>query len=184
MTSRRNLGPALALGGGAVALIAAIAGLLIVGGPGDARNRRLDEMTDERVQASLDALQCAFNGSGATPASIDDALNTRGWRTSPNDPESCRDWRSDTITTSADGAPPKRSGEISYTRLSASSIRICAFYQGTAQARPCESCYTDKTYDAYFAARPAGSHCYDIDLVQQPVVNYWRRSGDNFRIVS
>ena len=169
MTRQRNLGPVLALAGAGIALAAAIAGFFVVGGPGDARARRLDEITNERVGAALDSIQCAFNGSGEAPASIGDSLRARGWRFQPDDDTDCAQWNGEEVASAARDVAPTHSGDITYTRLANDRIRICAFFQLPADAKPCSSCYQGQTYDAYFAARPTGAHCYDIGLVRQPV---------------
>ena len=49
----RNLGPVLALTGAGIAVVAVIAGFIAVGGPGDARERRLDGITMNRISAAL-----------------------------------------------------------------------------------------------------------------------------------
>lgn len=72
MTSKHNLGPVIALTGAGIAVAAVIAGFILVGGPGDARERRLDDMTMQRISSVTQTAQCVFNVTGAAPVSIEE----------------------------------------------------------------------------------------------------------------
>jgi hypothetical protein len=181
MTARRDLGPILALTGAGIALAAVIAGFIVTGGPGDARDRRLDEMTEHNLTAVLSVVQCAFNGSGVAPASFDSALRTYGWTSEPAKSSICTHWRGSDLTV-PNGGNPARPGEMTYDAISPTRIRVCAFYQRSSEARECNGCYKDSSYDSVFAARSAGLNCYDIDMIAQPTLDMSPALEGGFRI--
>ncbi len=71
MTSKRDLGPILAAAGGVVVLGAIVAGFVVVGGPGDARALRFDDMRLSHMQQMASAAQCAFAFTGAIPPTVE-----------------------------------------------------------------------------------------------------------------
>src|SRR5690606_13319608 len=74
MTSKRDLGPALGVTGAIVAAAAVIAGFIVVGGPGDARAERFDEMTMQRMRTITEAARCVMTVSGSAPATRADLV--------------------------------------------------------------------------------------------------------------
>lgn len=176
MTQKRDLGPLLALAGGAIAIAAVIAGFVVVGGPGDTRDRRLDERTKSAVGIAFNIVQCAFNGSGAAPATIDAAMRSEGWTSKPENRTSCATLELEEQHIVSSGHP-SRSDQVSYEALSPTRVRICAFFKRPDEGRDCPGCYVGDSYDGLFAARSAGLHCYEIEMVAQPVVG---RSGVYF----
>lgn len=163
MTRQRNLGPVLALAGGGIALAAAIAGFVVVGGPGDARARRMDEMTFNRVQNVLQAVQCAFDATGAAPASVEEAHKAARLNKDMNRYETC-DFGMSPETTSS-GRQPSNPGDLTYDAVSPAQISICANYRAKSDPRVQEAvAYGTPTYSQMDEPHAAGIHCYDVTL--------------------
>lgn len=177
MTSKRSpqgreWGMPLALTGLGLVVAAVIAGFIAVGGPGDARDRRLDEMTMGRIHDVLNISQCAFNGTGTTPASIDEARQTQGWLNRGNTPGACSlNTRPDQVPVST-GASPARQGDVTYERKSTDQIRICGNFRRPSNPHDnfCNGiCVRDSPYAELLEPRPkAGVHCFDIKVVTPP----------------
>jgi hypothetical protein len=163
MTRRRDLGPALAIAGAAIALASTIAGFVLVGGPGDTRDRRLDEMTMTELHEVAATARCAFVLEGKTFASMDEMRIAIGRLTnaSPNGRVDCEMYAIDTVVSATE-----------YSRISDDRIRLCATFRRPTQNSPPDQ--IDPTLRGaqwgYFPelaeARPAGRHCYDIQLVR------------------
>jgi hypothetical protein len=174
MTRRRDLGMPLALAGLGIVVVAVIVGIIAVGGPGDARDRRLDELTMGRIHDVLNISQCAFNGAGAAPASIDQARETQGWLNRGNTPGPCSLGTQRDQVPVSNGASPASPGDVTYERLSADQIRICGNFR--RPSRPNDNfcngvCVRDPPYAAFYELRPnAGVHCFDIKL-ETPLSN-------------
>ncbi len=159
MTSKRDLGPILAIAGAVVAIIAVIAGFVVIGGPGDARERRLDEMTMQRVYTAAKMAHCAFILDGAAPAEISDARAkiAEAARANPNQ-TACGFF---TLDSDMPGA--------AYSRLDESHIRVCGDFRrpydpGSNDAiERLNSSYAE--FPELLAPRPAGQHCYNIQMV-------------------
>src|SRR5690349_21276273 len=114
MTSKRNLGPVLAIAGAVIAIVAVIAGFILIGGPGDARERRLDEMTMNRITGAISTVQCAYNATGFVPTSIDAARKTPALPVTPNQPSSlCGERAADSNVKAGDR--PSAPGEVTYS---------------------------------------------------------------------
>ena len=175
MTSRRNLGPILALGGGALAVAAIVAGFLLVGGPGDARDRRLDEMTEDRIADAVRMAQCAYYISGTAPAALENARaaaddsSLRGLQIVCNryNEVSGRD-RARTA------AQPESPGDVTYQALGGASIRVCGSFRRAYSAAKNERQSSGRgdvlaLFPALLEDRPApGVHCYDLELRSPP----------------
>ena len=73
MTSKPDLGLIVAVVSGIVIIAAIIAGLVAVGGPGDARERRLDDLHYQAIGEVATAAQCVYAETGVLPASIEEA---------------------------------------------------------------------------------------------------------------
>ncbi|HEV7693515.1 MAG TPA: hypothetical protein VGO52_21960 [Hyphomonadaceae bacterium] len=159
MTSKRDLGPPLALAGLAVVVVAVIAGFIAVGGPGDARDRRLDEMTTTHLHDVANAAQCAFSFKGTAPGDMSEIRNAlaEAIKASPNR-TACDAFTLETPLSGAD-----------YTRIADNRIRLCADFRrpydpdGTGTNRYLAS--RSGVFPELLAARPAGHHCYEILLV-------------------
>jgi len=163
MTRNRDLGPPLAIAGAAIAIVAVIAGFIVIGGPGDARDRRLDEMTMTELHEVAATARCAFVLEGKTFASIDEMRIAIGRLTnpSPNARVDCEMYAIDNVISATE-----------YSRISDNRIRLCATFRRPTQKSPPDQ--IDPTPRVaqwgYFVelaeARPAGRRCYDIQLVR------------------
>lgn len=170
MTSKRNLGPILAIAGGAIAIAAVITGFILIGGPGDARDRRLDEMTMGRVTDVLNIAQCAFNEIGSAPASIDDARKVQRKPDDRNDAPTCAYNSAPKDIPVSAGTNPPNPGDVSYAAVSTQHIKICAKFRRPTDQKTCNGiCYGGPhgaAYPQFMEARPAGVHCYDVELAK------------------
>lgn len=168
MISKRNLGPVLALTGAGIAVAAVIAGFILVGGPGDARDRRLDNATMNRVHDVVYVAQCAFNVSGSAPASIEDAhaiIQPPTPVTPVPDPCGGGAPIHQQIKT---GDQPAAPGDVVYRAVDATHIRVCGNFRRDLPEYERDDFYRPN-YGAYpqlRAPRPAGVHCYDIELIK------------------
>jgi hypothetical protein len=163
MTSNRNLGPILALAGAAVVAGAVIAGFLVVGGPGDARNARLDDLTMEEVKQVAHYARCAFTLRGRVAASMQEIRSAIEERTRQYPEGACRQM----------GSEIGRNRPVEYERIDDTHIRLCADFR--APSRPNErSVYV---YDRYSGAFPeidaprdeAGRHCFEVEMVPMKI---------------
>lgn len=168
MTRRLDLGPMLAIAAAAIAGVAIIAGFIIVGGPGNARDQRLDDIVKWRVSTVVGVAQCAFDSSALAPLSFDAAKRTRP---APNQPgvgaSTCGEAALvDLNFRVAEGDRPAL-GEISYSAQSPNHVRICAHYRTASDLRTPEAVgYGQPSYPQLSERHPAGIHCYEIDLVK------------------
>lgn len=176
MTSRRNptqrnLGPVIALTGAGIAIAAVIAGFIAVGGPGDARERRLDGMTMTRISQTLSVVQCAFNATGAVPATLQDAAKTREAEPSSNPdpnyaPSMCGEHTPspDRVTT---GDQPATVGDVTYRPTGGNGISLCGnFRRAYKSDEPRDGYYPfDGAYPQLNEARAAGIHCFEVELI-------------------
>jgi hypothetical protein len=165
MTAKRNLGPVLALTGGGIAIAAVIAGFMITGGPGDARDRRLDELTRGRVTTVLNLAQCAFDEAGAAPAQLVDVEGIRVQNPDGGWPTCALGESSEQIAGLADpnvSAP----GAVTYEMSSTSHIRICANFRRPSPPSGKVECFESLGYSEFEKPHPAGAHCFDIELVK------------------
>ncbi|HEY7800966.1 MAG TPA: hypothetical protein VIA80_19515 [Hyphomonadaceae bacterium] len=159
MTSKRDLGPILAIVGGVIVLAAVIAGFIVIGGPGDARDQRLDAQTTARLDQVAAMAQCAFALKGQTPkdlaemrAAIRDAL-----KANPDIP-ACNRYTLDSDFPGAD-----------YTRIADDRIRLCGEFRRSFDPDQQSAFDRMQRYERFpelLAARPSGKHCYDIQLVK------------------
>lgn len=160
MTSKPDLGVILAAAGGALALGAVIAGFVIVGGPGDARAERFDDIVAQEMQQTAAAAQCAYWLSGKAPASVTQIEAVIQDKRAEADKLNCLS------TTLQDNG----STRVVYSAVDNDHIRLCGDFR-RASSRP------DKSLDYWWSdqfpelrrARPqAGSHCFDIQLQPAP----------------
>ncbi len=168
MTSKRSLGPILAMAGAAIVGAAVVAGFIAIGGPGDARDRRLDEMMIGKMTDVANIAQCAFNATGVVSASIEDAAKTRGWLDPDVAPELCSFGTTTEHRTVSSGAEPGAAGDVSYAALPPNRIKVCGNFRrpSTATDTECRGiCYGRRSYPELLEPRlTAGQHCYEIQL--------------------
>lgn len=168
MTSKRNLGPVLALTGAGVAVAAVIAGFIAVGGPGDARERRLDDLAMNRVAQAIGIAQCAFNATGAAPASMEEARKVRSASPNPGDPAPfCGgDQQPNDRITAAD--QPAMPGDVTYRAADATHVHVCSNFRRAVTGRAATENHIPlgDVYPQLRGSHPAGIHCFDIELVK------------------
>ena len=171
MTSKRDLGPILAIAGAAIAIIAVIAGFIIIGGPGDARDRRLDDMTTSRLMDIFNVVQCAYNGTGAAPSTVEAAANTQGHIAKDEPLQPCNFGMPPERLAVLPGRTPPNPGDISYEANAPGRVTLCANYRRPREAEDCNGiCNRDPRTSIFSTAHPAGVHCYDLELTQSQVV--------------
>lgn len=172
MTSKRDIGPILAIAGAAIAVIAVIAGFIVIGGPGDARDRRLDELTTGRLMDIFNVVQCAYNGSGAAPASFDAAASAQG-RIAKGEPlQPCNFGMPAERLAVFSGRTPPNPGDISYEGTGTAKVTLCANFRRPAEDEFCNGvCYRDPRTSMFSTAHPAGIHCYNVELTESVVVD-------------
>lgn len=166
MLNSRDLGPMLAIAAAVVAVIAIIAGFVVIGGPGHTRDRRLDEITQGKLNTVLDVVQCAFNATNLAPLTFEAAKATRPNHLEPNaGPPTCGATPDNRFTV-VEGESPAV-GEVTYEVTSVSRIKLCANYrvEGGGPNQAYASSY-GAFYPQIDRARPGGVECYEIDLVR------------------
>lgn len=170
MTSKRNLGPVLALTGAGIAIAAVITGFILVGGPGDARDRRLDGLTMSWITEGIQVAHCAYNATGAAPASIEEAHTVRAVPVNPVDaPAFCGRGEPPRNTRLHTGDQPAAPGDATYRAIDANHVRLCGDFRrpfspdhdGYEGYSPYQS-----PYPQLGEARPAGVHCFEIELIK------------------
>jgi len=168
MTSKRNLDPIIALTGAGIAAAAIIAGFVAVGGPGDARDRRLDQMTLNRVSQVVDIAQCAFNATGATSATIEAARQVRSTIINPGVPAPLcgGDLQPDSRITTGDN--PATPGDVTYRATDATHIKVCANFRSNVADHDLANSYVPLAYvyPQLVESHPSGIHCFDIGLIK------------------
>ena len=73
MTSKPDPGVIVAIVSGVAVIAAIIAGLATVGGPGEARDQRLDDARYQAIGEIATAAQCVYSETDALPESVADA---------------------------------------------------------------------------------------------------------------
>jgi hypothetical protein len=170
MTSKRDLGPAVALVGGVVILAAVIAGFLAIGGPGDARDQRLDYLTMSRIEALADGAQCAYSWSEKTFETAEEVRLATDKILGSNGEFACRHFSSNlrNIAVGA-GANPDNPGDVTYSLMDDNHIRVCGNFRrpfDPDRPRSYAFGYQDDTFE-FSRPRPAGVYCYEIELVER-----------------
>ena len=168
MTSKRNLGPILAIAGSAVAIAAVITGFVLVGGPGDARDRRLDEIVQGRINNVVVVVQCAFDATGEAPMSLAAAKSTPRPAGTDNAYPLCQGNDVNGFEV-GQGLQPAGHGDITYNRTGPARIDVCGNFR--APLKKGEAGYyagMGYIYPQLEDARPKGVHCYTIDLIKAP----------------
>jgi len=166
--NKRNLGPVIALTGAGIAVAAVIAGFIAVGGPGDARDQRLDQMSLNRVSQVIGIAQCAFNATGATSATIEEAQQVRSTVVNPGFPAPLcgGDLQPDNRITTGD--TPAAPGDVTYRATDATHIKVCGNFRRSVADRDMANSYVPlaDVYPQLVASHPSGVHCFDIGLVK------------------
>ena len=176
MTSRRNplkrdLGPILAAAGGVVVLAAVIAGFIAVGGPGDARDERLDNVVMEKLNALASEAQCAFEATAKTYPNIAEmkSVADRTRRGNEGRTSACSHIVPDVPPSEmgSDG-DPAQPGEIDYATIDESHIRLCGNFRRAYDPKRRminRYGYMSENFPEFARARPVGKHCYEIELL-------------------
>lgn len=173
MTSKRNLGPVLALTGAGIAVAAVITGFIVTGGPGDARDRRLDDMTMARVVHLSRVAQCAYNLTGTTPATVQEGQEISARSAATGADDGCAGVRASRRADPAGtGAAPGAPDDATYEKLDDSHVRLCDVFRRPFDPKGSNVESFNPLHDAYHpeltAARPTGGkHCYDITMIDE-----------------
>lgn len=166
MSQKRDLGPILAIAGGAVAIIAVITGFIIIGGPGDTRDRRLDEMTMQHVSSLTNGVECARRLSGEMPETPSDIIETMSLNRLASESSGCGSFL-------YDGERLLRGWQdLEYEVLADRKVRICADFIRPSPSPSDEMVVVDGPDVAWRygfreldVVRPsAGRHCYEIAI--------------------
>lgn len=183
MTRRRNLGPILAIAGAAIALASIIAGFVLVGGPGDTRDRRIDHnrlAAVAQIAEIAEIANCAYALTKVAPESVAVALETIARRT--HDPQDYR-------CSGFDGRITLPTPLVEYRKLDASHIELCQTFLRPDPNPPRinDPDYPDVIYpegpfgwrDLDVPRSSAGRFCYQVELSihTEPT----SMSGDNER---
>ncbi|MEZ6028885.1 MAG: hypothetical protein R3C46_03955 [Hyphomonadaceae bacterium] len=173
MSQKRNLGPILALTGGGIAIAAVIAGFIVIGGPDQTRDRRLDEMTEDRVADLVRTVQCAYFANGEAPDTIEQvSVSVTEWPRRL--PIVCN--RFDEIEARQSGrtaAEPIEPGDVTYQKVSKDSVRVCAIYRlptiaAGKERQPRGRGDVLALFPALREDREKGAHCYSLQLKTAP----------------
>jgi hypothetical protein len=167
MTSKRDLGPILAVAGAAIAMIAVIVGFIIIGGPGDARDKRIDHGRLAEIALAAGMASCVYSLTGEAPASLAEAFEVTARISRVDRPNS--DCAGFTHGPALSSAP-----DAEYRKIDASHVEVC---QTFVRAESDPPRYNDPNYPDVFymngpfnwpelsAPRPtAGRFCYALDL--------------------
>ncbi len=167
MTNKRNLGPVLALTGAGIAVAAVIAGFILIGGPGQARDERLDEITSNRIWNLVNLVNCAFNATGTSPITVEAARATKVPSFYPShSPPLCGDHDKSGKLGAVENAPPEKLGDISYAVIDANHVKVCGSFR--AKSRDRDHIYPvvgERFYPTLLQPHPRGIHCYELELM-------------------
>ena len=166
-SKERDLGPIIAIAAAIVGGLAIIAGFIIVGGPGHARDERLDQLTAQKVSQVVSVAQCALDASGIAPIDYKAATQTRSAPIPGMPPAFCGATGGIQLTVGAGDAPAKP-GDITYQETGPTQIKVCANYHAAQIQNDGRQVYSPfgDVYPALSEGHPAGVHCYVIDLVK------------------
>ncbi len=171
VSEARDLGPILAIAAAIIASIAIIAGFVIVGGPGNARDERLDDKTMYRISMIVDAVQCAFNTTGIAPITYENARKTQS--SEPDlgaGPVFCDGYGNSGDFEVSEGENPPAFGGISFSVIGAAHVKVCGNFRTNKDNPTLEAAGVYGGAGAYpqlFEPRPAGVHCFDLNLVKR-----------------
>lgn len=157
LTKRPDLGILIAIVA-AVAIVSAIlAGLAAVGGPDDARARRLDQAQLTTIQQIATSAQCAFAINGRTPRSLTELQSAPIGASLNEEVGTCRQLSA--LDLSHDSS-------ITYEGKAGNRIEICAQFARASSSEDQERYvpYGLMNFPELRQTHPAGRHCYDIQL--------------------
>jgi hypothetical protein len=167
---QRDFGAILAVTAAGVAGIAVITGFIIVGGPGHARDERLDQLTSQKIGQVVGVAQCAFDASGVAPIDYQTAAQTRS-APAPGMPPALCDAAGGMQIKVGTGNAPASPGDVTYGETGPTQIKVCANFlapQSQNDGAQVFLPYSD-IYPALAEGHPAGVHCYVLDLVRSGV---------------
>jgi len=158
LTKKLDLGAIIAGLSALVVVGAVVAGLIAVGGPGDARALRLDALMLRDMQSIATAAECVYTFKNKVPASTEEIRTGMAQRPS-NMVGTC-----DQLY-----RRPRNEAAIAYSVENADHIRLCATFQ---RATPPEGQTAPIPYDSPVTDFPelqeprnaAGRHCYVVHL--------------------
>jgi hypothetical protein len=163
MPAPRDKGDWLALALGGVTLAAVIAGFFIVGGPGRARDLKLDARRLEALTQTAAALGCYRRGIGPLPESITDAraaFDRAGSAARLADGCAGAEWVDDPVT----GTP------FEIERAGVDGARLCADFLRPAVKNEALQTYwlVPGLIDTGVPRPDAGRFCYPVNLAATP----------------
>ncbi len=168
---RLDLGSILAIAAAAVAGIAIVVGFTIVGGPGHARDRRLDDITSQKIGQILGVVQCAFDASGIAPIDYPTAAMTRSAPAHGTPPTLCGSSGGMELKVGA-GDVPAAPGDVTYLETGPTQIKICANFRIAQDQTVERQAYSSYGGWAIFGeGHPAGGHCQFLDLVKSSIAS-------------
>ena len=120
-----------------------------------------------RISQTLGIVQCAFHATGAIPASLQDAAKTSAkFPGVQSAPPMCGETQTltDRVTT---GGQPANPGDVTYNPKGGAQVSVCGNFRRAHNANDRLEGYfpLDGVYPQLNEARPAGVHCYEIQLV-------------------
>jgi len=119
-----------------VAIGAIGAGLVIVGSPGQARERRLDERRVRDLESVTRAVNAYWTRNGRLPAVLGELLQSPA--------------------TDSDRRDPLTSQPYAYTVIGGKTYELCADFQMDSREE-------SNSYVGRFWSHPAGHHCFRLD---------------------
>ena len=125
-----------------------------------------------RIEALADVAQCAYSWSGKTFETADEVLAAVDKMRGSSGEFACRQV-SPNLDATAFGrdAHPENPGDATYALLDDSHIRVCGNFRRSFdpdRATPYTFAYQPDASTAFSQARPAGVHCYEIELIEYP----------------
>jgi hypothetical protein len=163
MWTPRSAGDWLAVALASVASASVIAGFVIIGGPGKARDIQQDDARLQAVVSTAEALNCYSRGVGPLPADLQIARQALAEPGSPARlAQGCSnvDWKDDPIS----GEP------FEIHPVDDQHAEICAVFARAGDGAPQGYYYgSGATYINAETLRPeAGQFCYTVNLTAEP----------------
>lgn len=158
MTSRPSTGALLAIGGTVAIVAAIIAGLVVTGGPGDARASRINDAKLVQLRQIAIGAQCAFWANGQVPSTLEDISAT----------VSRHKWSTEDWICYSDPQPFNPGLDISYAARPPAAIELCVDFASSKAATYDGGAYYPPGTAPNFPELPqkpeAGHHCYTVRL--------------------
>ena len=124
-----------------VAAVVVVAGLMVMGPPGEARLRRLDTRRADDLRQTANAVDLYWQRHKTLPASLTDAAKDAGWQPA-SDPSS--------------GKP------YAYRVLGGKQYELCATFERASDAPPSSSADP-------FWSHSSGHQCFSLEARDRPV---------------